>query len=148
MDDENAAFRRSPKTVLVVEDSPVQLLILVELLERKGLMVICATDGRMGLQMAQKRHPDLIILDIEMPEMDGLEVCRALKQDEMLASIPIILFTSHVQPEVFVSGMQAGAIDFIPKDAFSEAVLVQTLVQLNFLTDQNELQAQKSHLKK
>jgi len=121
------------KRILIVEDSPVQVFALVKLLESKGLKTICAPNGRAGVQMAQQCHPDLIILDVQMPEMDGLEACKALKQDPSTAPIPIIFLTGHTQSEVFITGIQEGAIDFVPKDAFSEIVLLRTLEQLNFI---------------
>ncbi len=123
----------SSKVILVVEDSPVQALALVKLLEREGLNVLCAANGQSGLSMARCYIPDLIILDVQMPEMDGLEACHLLKQDPKTKKIPVILFTAHTEPEILKSGLDEGAVDYIPKDAFSDIVLLETLRQLNFL---------------
>jgi CheY-like chemotaxis protein len=121
------------KIALIVEDSPVQALSLLKLLEGQGLNVICAPNGVAGLELALKHLPDVIVLDIHMPEMDGLEACRRLKQDEKTSAIPVVLFTAHTEAEAFRAGMEGGAVDFIPKDAFSDVVLLATLRQLSIL---------------
>ena len=121
------------KTVLIVEDSPVQALALEYLLGQAGLNVLCAPDGRMGVTMAQQHAPDAIVLDIEMPEMNGFEVCRRLREDLRTAGIPIVMLTAHSEVAMVMRGIDLGAIDFIPKDAFSEAVLLETLRQLHVL---------------
>ncbi len=122
------------KTILVVEDSPVQAFSLVHMLEKHGLNVICAPNGVTGLSMAREYAPDLVILDVQMPEMDGLQVCKALKQDDATADIPIIFLTGQSQPEVLEKGLRGGAVDYIPKDAFSDYVLLETLRQLKIVS--------------
>jgi len=122
-------------TVLVVEDSPVQALALQQLLEQKGLQVLRALDGRVGVAMAERYVPDAIVLDIQMPEMDGLEACRRLKQNPHTKNIPIVILTAHGEPTMLMRGIDLGAIDFIPKDAFSDKVLLETLRQLKVLDD-------------
>ena len=141
-DEKNQEKTANAKTILIVEDSPVQVLALVKLLEGKGLNVLCASNGRSGVQMAQQYIPDLIILDIQMPEMDGLEACKIIKHTPSTADIPVILLTAHTQPDVFVTGIQEGAVDFVPKDAFSEIVLLRTLAQLNFIPDEEAASAE------
>ena len=121
------------KTVLVVEDSPVQALSLINLLQLNGLTVLCATDGATGLAVAQNAMPDVVVLDIEMPEKNGLEVCRALKESPATAQIPVIMLTARQDAIALETSLDLGAIDFIPKDAFSEAVLLETLRQLHVL---------------
>lgn len=123
------------RTVLIVEDSPAQALALHRLLEQEGLQVLWAPDGRVGVTMAQQYVPDAIVLDIEMPEMDGFEACRRLKENAQTASIPIVMLTVHTEPASLMQGIDLGAIDFIPKDAFSDRVLVETLRQLQILDD-------------
>lgn len=122
-----------PKTVLVIEDSPVQAFSLVQLLERSGLSVLCAPNGASGLAMAQGFVPDLIVLDVQMPEMDGLAVCKALRAETITTNIPIIFLTSYPHPEVIKAGLAGGAVDFIPKDAFSDFVLLETLRELKLI---------------
>ncbi|MFZ6031125.1 MAG: response regulator [Chloroflexota bacterium] len=122
-----------PKTILVVEDSPVQALALCKLLEKQNLTVLCAPNGVAGLELAHAQRPDAIVLDIQMPEMDGLEACRYLHADPQTASIPIVLLTAHTEFEALSEGLEGGAVDFIPKDAFSDKVLIETLHQLEIL---------------
>jgi CheY-like chemotaxis protein len=121
------------KTVLVVEDSPVQALTLLRLFESQGLNVICAPNGTAGLELAHKHLPDVIVLDIHMPEMDGLETCRHLKQENETNAIPVVLLTGHTEASALRAGLEGGAVDFIPKDAFSDVVLLATLRQLSIL---------------
>ncbi len=121
------------KTVLVVEDSPVQALSLLRLFESQGLNVICAPNGVAGLELAHKHLPDVIVLDIHMPEMDGLETCRHLRQEIDTSVIPVVLLTAHTEADAIRAGLEGGAMDFIPKDAFSDVVLLATLRQLSVL---------------
>jgi CheY-like chemotaxis protein len=123
------------KTVLIVEDSPAQALVLQQVLEQEGLQVLWAPNGRIGVAMAQQQMPDAIVLDIEMPEMNGFEVCRRLKENIRTSSIPIVMLTIRTDPSALMQGIDLGAIDFIPKDAFSESVLIETLRQLRILDD-------------
>jgi len=120
-------------TILVIEDSPTQALHLQALLEQKGLNVAVASEGQTGLQMAQQLHPDVIVLDVQMPEMNGFQVCQQLKAMRDTADIPIILLTRHDDDENVVMGLQMGAIDYIPKDAFADAVLLETLRQMGLI---------------
>ncbi|HDD25305.1 MAG TPA: response regulator [Chloroflexi bacterium] len=123
----------SRKTVLVLEDSPTQALHIQTLLEDAGLEVLLAQDGLTGLKIAQERRPDLIVLDIQMPGMNGFQVCQRLKSDRNTQDIPIIMFTRHDEQEAVVLGLQTGAVDYIPKDAFADAVLLETLRQMKFI---------------
>lgn len=131
-----------PIVALIVEDSPSQAQALQQLLLQKGLQVLHALDGRVGVTMAQQHRPDVIILDIQMPEMNGLEACQALKQNEITRHIPIVMLTALTEPSVLMQGLDFGAIDFIPKDAFSETVLIETLAQLQLLADDVRSHAQ------
>jgi CheY-like chemotaxis protein len=129
------------KSILLVEDSTTQALHLRTLLEREGLHVVWARDGRQGVQRAQQVHPDLVVLDIQMPEMNGFEVSRMLKEDAGTADIPIIMFTRYDDAQSVISGLETGAIDYIPKDAFAEAVLLETLRQMGFIAAREPLAA-------
>jgi two-component system phosphate regulon response regulator PhoB len=100
------------------------------MLEQEGLRVVVAEDGRMGLEKAREIQPDLVVLDVQMPEMNGLQVCRALKEQSETADIPVVLFTAHDEQESVILGLQLGAVDFIPKDVFADAVLMETLRQM------------------
>jgi DNA-binding response OmpR family regulator len=128
-----------PKTVLVVEDSPTQALQLQLLLEEEGLQVVCAVDGETGLALATQVRPDLIILDIQLPGIDGFQVCRCLKELPGVADIPVIMFTRHDTPEAIMLGLESGAVDYIPKDVFAHAVLLETLRQMGLITSSASL---------
>jgi CheY-like chemotaxis protein len=118
---------------LVVEDSPTQAIHLQELLKNTGIQVFCATNGNMGLRMASQLRPDVIILDIQMPDINGFEVCKILKSSPETAHIPVILFTRDDTPEAIQLGLEYGAVDYIPKDAFADAVLIETLRQMGII---------------
>jgi CheY-like chemotaxis protein len=135
MANQSLRLRPRQRTALVVEDSPIQALALKRLLESRGLVVLRAADGRVGLAMAEQHLPDVIILDIQMPVMDGLEACRHLRQNPQTSHIPIVMLTAHAEPEMLGKGLELGAVDFIPKDAFSDKVLLETLRQLHVLQD-------------
>ena len=120
-------------TILIVEDSRVQALALQQLLEQKGLDVLRALDGHVGIAMAERYLPDAIVLDIQMPGMDGLEACQRLKQNPKTSHIPIVMLTAYSDSKVLMRGLSLGAVDFIPKDAFSDSVLLETLRQLHIL---------------
>ena len=121
------------KVVLLVEDSPTQALGTQAVLEECGLTVVCAINGIMGIQLAYQVYPDAIVLDVQMPDLNGFQVCEELKKDPETAKIPIIMLTRQDTPESFALGMQAGAIDFIPKDPFAMAVLRETLRQMGLI---------------
>jgi len=123
------------KTVLIVEDSMTQALHLQALLEQEGLNVVLASDGRMGLQMARQLQPDLIVLDIRVPKMNGFQVCQQLKEASDTADIPVVMLTRHDEHELVVLGLQTGAVDYIPKDAFADTVLLETLRQMGFIVE-------------
>jgi CheY-like chemotaxis protein len=125
-------------TILIVEDSHTQALHLQALLKQKGLEATLAFDGESGLQMARQLHPALIILDVQMPEMDGFEVCKRLKKSTDTTATPIIMLTCHDEQEAIRSGLQAGVVDYIPKDAFADAVLIETLKQMGLIVPDAE----------
>lgn len=122
------------KLILVVEDSPTQAAQIRALLVANGLRVELAGDGVEGLERAKEILPELIILDLEMPRMNGFELVKALKKDERTRAIPIIIFTRHDSPEAKALGLEEGAIDFIPKDAFAKVVMIETLKQMGIIS--------------
>jgi diguanylate cyclase (GGDEF)-like protein len=107
--------RRHPRhKILVIDDTPANISILNETL-RHDYEVFFATSGAEGLKVAGELIPDLILLDIMMPEMDGFQVCRRLKGDDATARIPIIFVTSMVSQEEEARGLECGAVDYITK---------------------------------
>jgi twitching motility two-component system response regulator PilH len=123
------------KTVLIIEDSPAQALALGHSLEQVGLRVLWARDGEIGVSMAKEHLPDVILLDVEMPKMNGFEACQHLKENISTGDIPIVMLTVHTEPITMTTLLDQGAIEFIPKGAFSEAVLLETLRQLQIINN-------------
>jgi DNA-binding response OmpR family regulator len=111
-------FRMSneaPKKILIVEDEPTQRILAKEILESAGYIVRSSDDGKHGLNMAIKTQPDLIILDLMLPSLDGYALCTSLRECERTAQIPIILITGSKEPDVIKRGLAAGANDFVNK---------------------------------
>ncbi|MEO5340863.1 MAG: response regulator [Magnetococcus sp. MYC-9] len=101
--------------LLVVEDSAVQRVMLQRLLREAGYDLLTAKDGVEGLSMAQTHRPGLVISDIAMPNMDGYAMCRAIKNDPQLASIPVLLLTGLDDPKEVIRGLEAGADNYLTK---------------------------------
>jgi pilus assembly protein CpaE len=101
--------------ILVIDDDLESLKLIGLLLQRQGYEVVAAPAGIDGLAMARNESPDLILLDIMMPEMDGYEVCRQLRADAQLAHIPVIMFTAKTRVDDKVAGFEAGADDYLTK---------------------------------
>jgi len=136
MSEELSNLKAREKTILVVEDSTTQALHLRTLLEREGMDVMWARDGRQGIDIAVEHLPNLVVLDIQMPDMNGFEVLRRLKAGPETAAIPVIMFTQFDDAQSVISGLETGAVDYIPKDAFAEAVLLETLRQMGFIASE------------
>lgn len=111
-------------TILVVDDEPTIRLLIRAALEGSGHFVLEATDGASALQMAHSRRPDLILLDIALPHLSGLEVCRRLREERATANTPILLLSGLVQPAERRAAVEIGAQGFIEKP-FSPAALVE-----------------------
>ena len=119
--------------VLLVEDSRTQAVQIKETLESVGLSVRVAYDGPDGIREAVEHPPALIVLDVQLPTMDGFQVCRRLKRHPATQNIPIIMLTDRAGPKATMSGLRAGADDYIPKDIFASEHLVTTLQELGLL---------------
>ena len=109
-------------TVLVVDDEPIIRVLIRAALEGTGYGLLEAVDGVSALDVARSRRPDLILLDIALPHLSGLEVCRRLKEDPATAATPVLLLTGFVQEAQRQAGERAGADGFIAKP-FSPAGL-------------------------
>jgi CheY-like chemotaxis protein len=102
-------------TILVVDDDPVIQKLLVVNFEMEGYKVVCANDGIEGIALTQSQKPDLILLDVMMPRMDGIEAVNRLKSDPETAAIPVILLSAKAQSTDISGGLDAGADDYITK---------------------------------
>ncbi len=116
--------------ILIVDDLPENLNLLCQTLESFGYNVIAVPSGKMALNIAARTPPDLIILDIIMPEMDGFETCRRLKADKRLADIPVIFLTAKHETESLVAGFRVGGVDYITKPFENEEVMVRVQTHL------------------
>ncbi len=122
-------------TILIVDDNPANLRVLLEVLEAGGSSVLVATDGRRALAIAAQARPDLVLLDVMMPAMDGYEVCRRLKASVETKDIPVIFLTARTEKADVIAGFAAGGLDYVTKPFQEEEVLarVATHVQLRRL---------------
>jgi len=111
------------RKVLVIEDHPPTVELLRLVLQTGGYEVAIALDGPVGLRKAAAEHPDLILLDVMMPELDGFEVCRRLKADPATCRIPVIMVSVKASPENFLFGEQAGACLYITKPFENQKLL-------------------------
>jgi CheY-like chemotaxis protein len=121
-------------TVLLVEDSKTQAMQIKDVLETVGLEVRVVGDGPDAIREALENPPDLIVLDIKLPSMDGYQVCRRLKRTEETKDIPVIMLTDKTGTKETMIGLKAGADDYIPKDIFAAEHLMETLKELGVLS--------------
>lgn len=116
--------------VMIVDDEPFILMMVEDKLKRAGLEVIALRESVTALQVARAEKPDLIIMDWMMPEVSGIEVCKQIKADEQLKSIPLFMLTAKGQEEDERLGLSAGADRFITKPFSPKALLEQVLEAL------------------
>ena len=112
-------------TILVVDDSPINLRLVVRTLEGRGYRLLAAKNGRAALDIARRVHPDLILLDVMMPEMDGFEVCRALKADPATRDAIVVFLSALGEVTDKVTGLELGASDYITKPIQAEEVIAR-----------------------
>jgi len=111
------------KKILIVDDEQDIVETLAFMLKQKGFECVCAYDGEEGLKMAKENKPDLIILDVMMPKMNGYKICRLLKYDAKYKSIPIIMVTARSQDDDKTIGEETGANEYITKPfEFTEVI--------------------------
>ncbi len=115
--------------ILIVDDEPHIVLLLETRLKAEGYEVLSAQDGQSGFEMAKKERPDLIVLDLMLPKMDGYKVCGLLKKDSRYAGIPILMFTARAQEEDKRMSEEVGANDYLTKP-FQPAVLLGKIKEL------------------
>ncbi|MHC4994565.1 MAG: response regulator, partial [Planctomycetota bacterium] len=112
--------------ILVVEDEPDIQELLRYNIAREGYKVSCTESGSRGIRMAQDERPDLVLLDLMLPDVDGLEVCRVLKGDDQTRGIPLVMLTAKGEESDIVLGLEMGADDYVTKP-FSPRVLLARL---------------------
>ena len=115
--------------ILIVDDSPTVSLAVKSFLVSQGFSVTTVSDGCSGLETAKKEKPDLILLDVMLPKLNGYEVCSLLKMDSSFSHIPIILFTAKMTGDARAMGNESGADAFLGKDTPPE-ILIKTIRDL------------------
>jgi len=128
-----------PKTIMIVDDSPVNLKLLLALLREKGYRVVAFTGGDQALAAASENPPDMILLDIRMPEMDGFEVCRRLKENTALQDIPVLFITALAEAGDKVHAFAVGGADYITKPFHPDEVYARVQTHLKNRSMQHEL---------
>ncbi len=114
---------QNSKQIVIVEDEE-EIRELIEFhLQRDGFTVLCAESGEQGLRLIRRKHPDLVVLDLMLPDVDGLTICRKLKSDSETRAIPVVMLTARSEEADMVAGLELGADDYITKP-FSPRVLI------------------------
>src|SRR4051794_2793200 len=120
----------SPATILIVDDVSANIGALSGALESAGHRVLAALSGSAALKSAAKARPELILLDVLMPEIDGIETCRRLKAEPATADIPVIFITANDETQSLVDGFRAGGVDYITKPFQIDEVLARVATHL------------------
>jgi len=125
--------------ILVIDDQPINVQLLKRKLERDGLQVLTAFNGRDGLEIIMREKPDLVLLDVMMPDMDGIEVCQRMQANEETRPIPVIFITARTTKESKLEGLGVGAVDYITKPIDLDETLARVQTQLRFVTINREM---------
>jgi CheY-like chemotaxis protein len=128
---------RTPPRILIVDDNPTNVKVLATRLAAEGYEVITAGDGEVGLAAAREQTPDLILLDVMMPKLDGFEVCRRLRADPAFPFTPIIMVTAMADSRDVVAGLEAGGDEYLtkPVDHAALAARVRSMLRIKRLHD-------------
>jgi adenylate cyclase len=137
---------RTPPLILVADDEPANVEILSARLAAHGYAILTAADGEEALAAARAKGPDLVLLDINMPRLDGLEVCRRLKADPALPFVPVILVTARTDPGDIVAGLEAGGDEYLTKPVDGAALVARVKSMLRIKALHDEVQAQAAQL--
>ena len=125
--------------ILIVEDELDIVKMLEYNLKKEGFRVVSCHDGKSALHMADKEHPDLILLDLMLPHIDGLEVCKTLKKEDKTASIPIIMLTAKAQETDKIVGLELGADDYVAKPFSPGELIARIKAVLRRMKEQEKL---------
>jgi PleD family two-component response regulator len=136
---ENNSNTAANPNILIVDDLPSNVFLLTTILKDNGYEVRPVTSGIMALEMAEKEKPDLILLDIMMPEIDGYEVCRRLKANEKLKEIPVIFISALSGTIDMVKAFATGGADYISKPFKSAEILARVATHIKISQQKEEL---------
>ncbi len=137
---------RHSATILIVDDTPANLRVIVESLEGHGYRIVVATRGEEALKRADYVQPDLILLDVMMPDVNGFEICRRLKAQSSTRDIPVIFMTSLASVEDKVTGFSVGGVDYVTKPLHVEEVRARVNTHLSLRIMQKEVERQNAEL--
>jgi two-component system, cell cycle response regulator len=123
--------------VLIIDDDPDALEVARARLMKEALDIVCVQGGVLGLKAARREEPDLILLDLDMPDISGFDVCRSLKADSELCMIPVLFLSGSTTPEDKIAGLDLGAVDYVTKpfDAFELRARVRAALRTKHLQD-------------
>jgi signal transduction histidine kinase len=133
-------------TIMIVDDTPANVALLADYLVGRGFAVIVAQDGAEAVERAQFGHPDLILLDVMMPGIDGFEVCRRLKAGHETRDIPVIFMTALSDITDKISGYEVGGVDYVTKPFHTEEVLARVTTHLTLQAMRRQLEAKNHQL--
>lgn len=126
--------------ILLIDDRPDELIPLMEdIVNEYKHTLITAEYGKEGIRLAKSEQPDIILLDINMPLMDGFEVCSLLKKDPETNHIPVIFMTSMIDPDSVLQGFKSGAVDYIIKPVAVTELLARISVHVGYSTENSRL---------
>ena len=150
MNRENEAFKgfknQPPPLILIVDDLAENLAVLGNILRKEGYQIAIANNGKQAVNIAVSRNPDLVLLDIAMPEMDGLTACRLMKEDAGSQHIPVIFLTARTETEDILKGFESGAVDYITKPFKSAELLARVSTHIELKQSRDLIVRQKSEL--
>src|SRR4051794_17574034 len=131
---------RTPARILIVDDNPANVKILQTRLSSEGYEIVSAADGEEALEKARSATPDLILLDVMMPKLNGLEVCRRLRADPTFPFTPIIMVTAMTDSKDVVAGLEAGGDEYLtkPLDHAAVGARVRSMLRIKALHDKVE----------
>ncbi|MFN9675329.1 MAG: diguanylate cyclase [Microcystis sp.] len=141
-------FRPEDCLVLVVDDVSKNLQLAVKILDSAGYATICASSVKQAIERVKTANPDLILLDLMMPEMGGIELCLRLKSDTLYAHIPITFVTDSKEKEDIINAFNSGAVDYVNKPFYSWELLAKVKIHLELKKTQEELKNINSQLEK
>ncbi|MBK6607117.1 MAG: hybrid sensor histidine kinase/response regulator [Leptospiraceae bacterium] len=140
-------FDRKKPLILIVDDTPKNIQVLGKTLHEIGYNVSIATSGSQALDSVRKESPDLILLDIQMPEMDGFEVCKILKANPYTKEIPVIFLTAVIDSEKIVKGFEIGAVDYITKPFHTAELTMRVATHIEIKQSREKIRKSNEQLK-
>ena len=131
--------------VLIIDDNAENIKIAANFIKNSELIIWTAMNGKTGIELAKAKHPDIILLDIQMPEMDGFEVCKILKKYVETKNIPIIFMTARTDDESIENAFEAGAVDYIVKPIRKSETTARVKTHLKLAQIINKLEKSRSY---